>query len=197
MLRFAKKPDALFIKILDRVLGEIIFELSEDVLYTDNDFVGNYFSESDIELFGDVETILNEVKRLQVAHKSSKLYMPTDYHFLILDRILYTFCQVYTDNVSILDENYPIKHNGESICELDFGDILETFFWDTDYNLGLSIPKHLKDVLGVNEETINLSNGKPADSNELLLKEYTFESQSENWHTGADGWWDYSEEDEE
>ena len=123
MLRFARKPEEVMTNVVDRSLGMAIEEFESDVNDGTN-FASFSFGKETLGCFGGrKELVLYELKRLEVAHKSEKVYMPTDLHFKLLDRAISGFCDTYNDTVGDLDkddfEEYVIKNKRKDIQKVD------------------------------------------------------------------------------
>lgn len=153
MLRFQNKPDVVFSEFLKRSLEECIDDIGEDLEYSLDDFSNRHFEDEIIKSFGGgkegLTLIRRELEKLLAAQTSEDLYMPTDRHFKLLDRILSTEVDCYNDAVKEMDEEafkkYVLKdEHGNPVKELDFDFILAHFFWDTDYDL---TPEHAKFLL--------------------------------------------------
>lgn len=196
MLNFAQKPDAVFTEILNRIFIEVIEILEEDIKDKENDGVNLYFDEKVQKMFGGTQMLLKTVQRLEVAYKSEEVYLPTDYHFLLLDRMLNFFCDVYTDTIGEVDsseiKDYALEVNGKIILELDFNLILEMFFFDTDYDMSPEIGKFMKenplirgDQLGMDIEGAKASAGDLVDTHDLRLEKV--KKGNEDWNDNDEG----------
>lgn len=88
MLRWQFQPDEAFAAILDSSLSISIERLSDHLAGTiaEADVV-SLFGTRIRELF-DAQQLLTELQKLLRAHRSAKLYRPTEYHFLILHEVL-------------------------------------------------------------------------------------------------------------
>lgn len=183
MLRFANKPDNVFTEIISDALDMAIDQIEEDIELEEEDgFVFLYFDEKFIESFGGIHDgipiILNELRKIQKAHVSKDVYMPTDIHFKMLDRILRNYCDLYNDVLS-QEEDSILKCNGKKIQTLSFGAILDFFFWDTDYDLdertasALFEDKLLREqISSVSIQAVNTALGKPVDFSDIVLEKW-------------------------
>jgi len=110
-------------------------------------------------IFPDVNVFVSECKKLIKATKSSKLFMPTKYHFYMMWNIMDIFSCVYTEKrkpwfemqgeeaQNIIEEGYKNREGQssidycESICEnaiSSFDYIEDIYFWDLDFLSELS-----------------------------------------------------------
>ena len=205
MLRFASKPDAVFSELVKRVLEEVIGQLEDDLEFNYNDgggWVSIYFEKETIKAFGGdkegIALIKKELEKLLAAHGSKDVYMPSDYHFKLLDRIITFWSDVYSDSAAEWDSDPKskecvLRYRGKPIYEIDKNAILETFFWDTDYDFNpelaksLSANRILKDrVADVSNSAINASLNREPDTEDLKLVKW--DGDLKDW--GKPGtWW--------
>jgi len=184
MLRFASKPDKVFTEIISNALSLAIYHFENDIeTNNSNGFAFIYFDEKFVNSFGGVKDgipiILNEIKKIKQAHNSSEIYMPTDIHFKMLDRILLTYCALYTEELH-RHEKFTIKCNGEILKKLAYDEILDFFFWDTDYDLDETIAsallfnKQLREQVdpSISIQALNTASGKPVDFSDLKMEKW-------------------------
>lgn len=184
MIRFANKPDKVFNEIITNALEIAIDQIEDDVGLNEKDgFTFLYFDELFINSFGGVHDgipiILNELKKIEKAHLSIDIYMPTDIHFKMLDRILQNYCDLYNDEFH-LHEKCEIKCNGKILQTLSYDDILDFFFWDTDYDLdeetalALLRNKQLREQIdsSISIQALNTASGKPIDFSDLKMEKW-------------------------
>ncbi len=96
---------------------------------------------------------------------SDTLYKPTDYHWLLLYECLRSYCDYFNDER--IGDLYKL-HQIESI---DFGGLIECYFWDTDF-LNDDIPNvslEVRQMMGVSSETFGLTAGMKPHPDELTL----------------------------
>lgn len=197
MLRFATKPDNVFNEILNNALEMVIDQIENDIEADDEDgFIFLYFEEEFVKSFGGVHDgipiILNELKKIEKAHHSNDIYIPTDIHFKMLDRILDTYCDLYNDEFHLHEES-TVKCNGETLHALSYDAIIDTFFWDRDYDFdaltasGLLQDKQLRERFDstLSIQALNTAIGIPVDFSDLKMEKWEGEDWSDNF--------DYSE----
>lgn len=192
MLRFTKKPDEVLTEIISNALEIAIGHIDLDIKFNNEDgltFV--YFDEKFVNSFGGardgIPIILNELKKLMQAHLSSDVYMPTDIHFKMLDRVLRTYCDLYNDEFHVSAED-AIKCSGEIIQRLSFDEIQDLFFWDMDYDLdektaqALFNNKQLREYLdlSISIQALNTVLGIPVDFSDLKLEKWVEPNWSES-----------------
>ena len=132
MLSWQFQPDEAFIAILDSSLSICINQLgdllSDQLAATIAATDGACLAGTRIwELF-DPGQLLGELQKLLTAHRSVKLYMPTDYHFLILHEVLELQIISHNDLVSAFDQ--PLAFGSVLLGHVDF-DFVRDYFWDS------------------------------------------------------------------
>jgi hypothetical protein len=173
MLRFAIKPDAVFTELLDAALS-----VGRDTL----DLVGpdlgyHWLDENTWKLFGERTEILNtELIKLIEANKSTDLYMPTDYHFRLIDRILEWYCDIYNDEIQD-STDCAIYYKDTTIPHFNIDSIRSDFFWDMDFDLFEVLggdrsenAQAILNMMGVSKSGINMQQGKSPDLREFTLQ---------------------------
>ena len=214
MLRFQNRPDKGFTWVLTSALEEAIGYLKEDIDERFINFTQLYFDRKILKSFGGgiggIKIIRNELEKLLKAHQSKDVYMPTDRHFQLLDRILSHFCGCYGDTVDgILNEPDPktrkeysslvLKHKRKPVLALDFDTIFEQFFWDNDYDLPPELAQALnqgsgklvQQVADISGVALGASLGTAVDTSDLQLEKYEPDPE---WLTKEDDdWWLHSD----
>lgn len=191
MLRWAEKPKKSFRVFFSWMLETAIDDLMEDLKEINRnpkksheklDLNSNLYS--DITEMFTVEQLLDIVKSLKVAHESKKLFMPTDYHFLIIDRLLQVYQPYLEDMVHdyIITDKPFIKRNSNKLkynVEMDY--IFGCYFWDDDYNLDPRIINRpdIVAVMDVSEEAIHACNRMRPQPHEIELKEWVDDKSNE------------------
>ena len=165
MLRFATKPDRIFVILLGQAIEETIGYLELDDDATDQqDSLVNMMPRS-AKLF-DARTVMTQLANLKTAFDQASLYQPTDYHWLLLYETLDAYCTVFNELPhGPLAEEYGIER-------LDFDALIDLFFWDTDFldaHLPL-IPLEARQQLDISPETFGLTAGMKPHPDELRLK---------------------------
>jgi hypothetical protein len=130
------------------------------------------------ELF-DPSQLLGELQKLLTANQSTKLYMPNDYHFLILHEVLELQISSHNDRVSACGQ--PLAFGSVLLGQVDF-DFVRDYFWDEDFLLDsevmASLSEENKAALGFNQETFALVQGLKPHPQELELQEVDAELES-------------------
>lgn len=173
MLRWACEPDEAFIVIVDASL-EISVDMLRDAVagQADEEWAMAAYTEQTRSLFTSQE-LLAELEKLLAAHRSPKLYMPTDYHFLILYEVLSQ--QIDPHNDALVAGKEPREFGGMSFGRIDFDALLDEFFWDTDFLLDPEhldrLPEESHESMGLNAEAFGVTHGLRAHPLELELEE--------------------------
>jgi len=166
MLRFASRPNQIFTRLLNDSLDMAMDHIDKDEIDV------HWLDSSTFKLFGSsVDIIINELKKLRAAHISPELFMPTDLHFRLLDRIIEWFCIIYNDMTETQD---MVTGDGDLICKFNVDEIRSTFFWDCDYDFMAIDPvseqaSRLLQTMGVSPSAINIQKRNPADIIDLTL----------------------------
>ena len=116
------------------------------------------------ELF-DARGAMDQLRALRECLNSDTLHQPTDYHWLLLYECLRSYCDYFNDER--IGDLYKL-HQIESI---DFGGLIECYFWDTDF-LNDDIPNvslEVRQMMGVSSETFGLTAGMKPHPDELTL----------------------------
>jgi len=174
MLKFTTTPDEAFQAILEAFL-EISIDMLKDSLQSDyseggEDMFDGYLDQTRA-LFTPQE-LLVELEKLLKAHRSPNLYMPTDYHFLLLYDVLSQQVDIHNDTL----QNEGEKKEYGSICigKIDFYALTDCYFWDLDFLLESEIINKmhpdLKKTMGFNKETFGIVNRLRPDPKELELQ---------------------------
>ena len=126
MLRFQCPPDSIFLDILHRAIEEVLWwlELTE---YDQEAFSNSYCQSA--KCFHP-KLAQKTLKQLLRASKAKSLYQLTDYHWLLLYEALWRFCELFNDEPK---EIAPALAKQYGINEIDFHEIIDRYFWDTDF----------------------------------------------------------------
>jgi hypothetical protein len=172
MLRFASPPDEAFAAIVDASLG-----LYRDMLRTgiedniDAEELLAVYSPQIRELFTAKE-LSEQLRKLLDAHTGPSLYMPTDYHFLILYEVLENWISFHNDVVD--EEGADDVGEAISLGRIDFDWIVEHYFWDEDFLMGPDernrMTREMKEMMGFSEESFGVVNRLKPHPDELELK---------------------------
>lgn len=167
---FAQIPDEAFRTILEGALELAIDALRQSYEDGEDEQVLECYLDQTRSIFTRDE-LLAELKKLLAAHQSPLLYMPTDYHFLILYDVLSQKIDIHNDTVSdgVLSSNGPVL-----VGEIDFDWTIDLYFWDEDFLLDPDImnllPMEQKKQLGFTDETFGVVNRLKPHPDELVLK---------------------------
>lgn len=166
MLNFSCKPDLVFYTLVNESL-----EMALDFVNKEEIDV-HWLDSRTFKLFGSREDIvIHEIEKLRAAHSSPELFLPTDLHFKLLDKIIEWFCIIYND----MTETQDIQtEDGGTVGKFDVDEIRSTFFWDCDYNIIATsgIPDQASEILrglGMSSSAINIQKGISADLSDLTL----------------------------
>jgi hypothetical protein len=196
MLRWQFQPDEAFVAILDSSLRICIDQLgaylSDHLAGTTAEVEFAWLDGTRIwELF-DPDQLLGELQKLLTANRSTKLYMPNDYHFLILHEVLELQISSHNDRVSACGQ--PLAFGSVLLGQVDF-DFVRDFFWDEDFLLDsevmASLSEENKAALGFNQETFALVQGLKPHPQELELQEVDAELESGRNHYKRGKWYPY------
>ena len=221
MLSWQFQPDEAFAAILDSSLNICIDQLSDQLGDQLGDFLDDELDDQlddqlDDELAGtiaeangvclvgtriweliDPSQLLGELQKLLAAHRSAKLYMPTDYHFLILHELLQLQIGFHNDRVS--SGGQPLAFGCVLLGHVDFDFVADYYFWDEDFLLSEAVMAGLseenKALLGFNQETFALAQGLKPHPQELELKEIAAETDSPQNRYKRGKCYPYDEED--
>jgi hypothetical protein len=194
MLRFAIKPDAVFTELLEAALS-----VGRDTL----DLVGprldfHWLDENTWKLFGESTVILNnELNKLIEANRSADLYMPTDYHFRLIDKVLEWYCEIYNDEMKFGTDG-AIYYKETPIPYFSIDSIRSDFFWDMDFELFEILggdrsenAQQMLNMMGVSKSGRNMQQGRSPDLEEFTLQKWEPDS---DWNTvdhyGDDFWFE-------
>lgn len=107
----------------DEVLNELQ-DLMDDSCTEDGECY--MFNDDIVRMFNGIGGLFSLIKELKKAHEALGIYQLTDYHWLLLDKIISNAIDYHNDGVF---STRPPKN------KLRASDIFEDFFWDNDYCL--------------------------------------------------------------
>ena len=121
MLRFANRPDEIFILLLDEAIEDMICYVEmDDELAERQDALRSYMPKSS-KLF-DAQDAMDQLRVLRECLSSHELYQPTDYHWLLLYECLKSYCAYFNDErIGDLNELHQIEF-------IHFGWLIEHWF---------------------------------------------------------------------
>ena len=131
MLYFQTRPDRVFLAILQEALQGAREEL--DFAPTDEAADEHYrVLYPELTRFFERGELVEVLDRLLQAQRQPAMYEISDYHWLVLHECLEVFCDLRND--AALDDDGQV---GPYIIDtIDFGAIVDRFFWDIDFQLG-------------------------------------------------------------
>jgi hypothetical protein len=166
MLRFAQRPDAIFLGILHdslEDLQEILTDADEGFWPAQYPTAARCFSP---------DLARATLDQLLTASQAKQLYQLTDYHWLLLYDCLRVYCEIHNDYAQeVPSKTLPL--GPYQIGRIDFDAVVDQYFWDTDFLLegptlaGLG-PEGRKSM-GVADETFGIAQGLPPHPDELML----------------------------
>jgi hypothetical protein len=152
MLRWASNETKALTELLDYMFETQIDSITEAIEYQRIVKKGSLMldiCDEELALFESPQLLLETLKELKAAHESKELYMPTDWHFFILDRLLEGSCS-YLNDMSpcdyseYSDKDLPAylttkKRILKKAYTHDY--LCESIFWDLDHDIYLNIYK--------------------------------------------------------
>jgi hypothetical protein len=169
MLRFAHKPDQLFLLLFNDAIEFVLRQLN---LYGERhaepadlrEFLSDTLPRS-AELF-TFDLAVEQLKALQAANAQPQVVQPTDYHWLLLYEMFEFYCE--------MTEGMPTGplYNQYGITDINFDALIDFFFWDTDFldrNIP-NLPLEKREAMDISPETFGLTAGLPPHPEELQLK---------------------------
>jgi hypothetical protein len=167
MLRFANKPDEIFLILIDETIEDFLDELegfNDDP--TEQEEIIKASMPRSAALF-TTQQLIQQLHALRKASADPKLYQPTDYHWLLLYERLKVYCDLFND-----DNTYGCLHERYGIEHIDFDGLVSLFFWDVDFlddNIA-NVFREVREALGVSPETFGLTAGLKPHPEELVIK---------------------------
>jgi len=153
MLGFQCAPDSIFLDILHGAIEEVLWwlELTE---YDQEAFSNSYCQSA--KCFHP-KLAQKTLKQLLRANKAKSLYQLTDYHWLLLYEVLWRFCELFNDEPK---EIAPTLAKQYGINEIDFHELIDLYFWDTDFLASpddlINIGKDGRKQMGFGEEAFGV-----------------------------------------
>jgi hypothetical protein len=167
MIRFAEKPDEIFLTILQEAIDEESGYIENSV--EDAQFFECSYPWSSRHFTPTVA--IQTLQQLRTASEAKELYDLTDYHWELLYEVLRGYTELFNDQeaTSELPEKYGIK-------EINFSAMIENFFWDTDFMQDadslVGLTREQKDALGLSKEISGMAQGLLLSPNpeELVIR---------------------------
>ena len=158
MLRFATRPDKALTEIVTHCL-EVALGILRDDSVTDDGAMACFYERLGVIFSRD--ELAKEIESLLAAHRSNDLYMPTEYHWLILHDVLHDGAEMHNDMVA---EFGPAKIGCVLLGEIDFDAVADIYFWDEDFLLE---PEALNDMHPTDKNGMGFTDGTFAVVNQL------------------------------
>ncbi len=185
MLRFAKKPDAVFQAILREGMSFASDIISD--MRSDPDPNGALSKETFVESFPAAGKVFPPrlavltLRNLLRCLDRPEIYYLNDYHYLLLYDVLNFLSEIHNDRVSMAKDKGERKEasfvDPFFIAQIDFDQIVELYFYDIDFltspEVMLNIPTWFKQTY--NPEAFALSQGMLPHPEELALNIDTIE----------------------
>jgi len=163
MLRFQSDPDIIFTNILDHAFILCLGIVNNQGEYFEEDFPCSFTNYSK-------DSFINTVKKLIKCNKSNKKWFLNDYNYVLIYDCLNLYCDL---TKQLYGKDEPIfEINGYKIYKIDFNNLIDYYFWDTDFledvDVYLSQSDEHKKTYG--EEAFGVISGMKAHKDELLIK---------------------------
>jgi hypothetical protein len=182
MLRFARKPDLIFLAILHDALEELRETIPDQ---EDWFWAAQYPLAARCFTSESAATVLDH---LLTASRAAEVYHLTDYHWLLLYDCLRVYCEIHSDFAQEApSKTLPV--GPYHIGPIDFDALVDRYFWDTDFLLASPTLAGLgpegRKTMDVADEVFGIAQGLPPHPDELKLT-----------HWGGPGWEEPGEEGE-
>jgi hypothetical protein len=182
MINFPGTPDKEFIEILDAAFEHAYSwnadntELANYLLNYDQDkinqFRGNGRATGPVRIRQQIDKL---IKIHKIPYNKYFKFQLTDWSWFLLYHILDSYIQwhndtYYENEITMVDE-VETWHSKE----IDFDDIIDEYFWDTDFLLGEELGRkfidnpNVKAAMGIDESTIRLITGQKASIEDLNI----------------------------
>ncbi|MBN1462039.1 MAG: hypothetical protein JXA57_21110 [Armatimonadetes bacterium] len=160
MILFARQQDDVMSHMLEEALGLYVDELRQAIEFKDearwriwHPLAGRCFT---------TETAFKTAQHLAAIAKEPDYYRVNDYHWLILYECLEEFCELFNDAAQ--EEPGGFYDVGPyAFREIDFEDLVERFFWDTDFLMPFRVVGGLRDrqrqEMGLDEHLFGIAQG--------------------------------------
>jgi len=172
MLRWQSPPDSAFISIvtacLELSIDEVEMQMDDET--DDNEILGSFYPQ--VRSTFKASEVVRELRKLLDAHQSESLYMPTDYHFLLLHSALDQWIGLHNDDVAF--ENKAIEFFGGLVLgQIDFPLLSDMYFWDEDFLFTpelLDLTTEAKQMMGISDEIFSVVHQMAPHPDELVPK---------------------------
>jgi len=137
---FQGPPDPIFLAILHEALEHVrdcdLVQFRDDYRPTkaERQELDEFYSDLYPELvpFFSRPKLVRVIDNLLRASRADDLYVPTDYHWLVLYVCLEMYCDLHNDDATGTGDKVGVYE----IEAIDFDAIIDRFFWDTDFLFG-------------------------------------------------------------
>ena len=164
MIRFAAKPDSVFIDLVNCAVTDIVENYlsmidpreQEEWLCACLPRSARFFTAPDAK---------QQVLLIQHIHQEGRLYQMTKYHWLLLYECLQTFSQQFNEQpMGWFARKYGLQR-------IEFGELVQLFFWDTSFLSDHLTKMSLQDrrTMLIWPETVGLSAGFKTHPDELVF----------------------------
>ena len=129
MLHWKNAPDEIFHTLIHDTIEDTLGELAMALAMSDEDGADSWqaMAPRSARLIPPPEAILT-LKKLLECHVASVLYMPTEYHWLMLYERLEGFIGLLAEK----PDDYAV-YKKFGVRRIDFNAVIDTYFWDTDF----------------------------------------------------------------
>lgn len=153
MFLFQEQPDPIFLAIFREALEYVRevqlvqFREGHQPTRSERKALDEFYEALYPELvpFFSRGQLIRVIDRLLEAGRKPELYRLTDYHWMVIYRCLETYCDLHNDGATGTDG----KVGPYEIERIDFGAIVERFFFDTDFLVGPMLLKAEENAPGL------------------------------------------------
>lgn len=122
--------DTVLNEVIERALGEALWETEEDIRSNDLNFITLYLREKEISVI-TIQEFMHRLKQLKVAIKSPRLFHLGILSQKILARVLNHWCECYSDNI-LHSPSYAIKMKDIYITDFDTESLFLYLFFEEE-----------------------------------------------------------------
>jgi hypothetical protein len=166
MLRFARRPDAVFLTILHDALEDLEAALPD---LEAEDWPALY-PRAACSFSPGLACIT--LAKLLTASRAPTVYQLTDYHWLLLYDCLRVYCAIHNDDAKEAPTT-TLPVGRYQIGPIDFNAVVDQYFWDTDFLLEGPILAGLgpdgRQSMGVADDVFGIAQGLPPHADEMTL----------------------------
>lgn len=170
MIFFSREQDEVFPHILGGALDFYRDGLREIIEYGDVDR-WHAFHPDTARCFTP-EVALKTVKQLASVNSVPEHYRITDYHYLLLYDCLNGFCEIFND-IARQEPGGLFEVGPYAFREIDFEDLIEIYFWDTDflmpYDVVCRLGTAMRESMGLADQVWGISQDLEPHAEELRV----------------------------